>query len=707
TAGFAALLGIGIGEGVARSRLRLPAALAGIAVLWLGPLLLQTVATRYALLPEAFGPVGTFWASLLLGLGGSVLAGLATLRLLAHRGPAFEVVELATLGGLLASAVAAHRDGSIARPLWLSDLSWSFGVDPGRVLFAGGAALTALLAGLLLLGSERRKPAVGLLVLPVLAALALLLATRLPGLEPPDPQEALGMGAMGEEEPQDGQASQGQGNPSEGQGGQSEDGEGKGAQSDEPPDPMNPPSGASGPPQPVAVVLLDDDHVPPSGYWYLRQDVLPAFNGTRMVPSEVTGTHIDVLDHFPTQAEQVDVAPSALRHPVRGSVSLLVDHPTPFAPASAVAFAPRGNPDPARFKRSYSFASSALFKPYDALLPLPAGDPTWDPALRAHYLEAPDDPRYQELADRILADLEAQLADRLVPGDPLPPVLKAVAVVKHIGDNMQYTKRERHAGVPDPTADFLFGNMKGYCVHTAHASVYLWRKLGIPARVATGYAVEEDRRRGGTLIVMNGDAHAWPELYLEGAGWVPLDVAPAVDLDQSTARPPDEEELRALGDLARRRVDLPGPVPDRSWIWAWIGWSATGLFAMVVVGVLGLHGLVKAWRRSAPMFAAPPSLARVGYRAALDALTDAGITRTPGETREAFARRLPELPALQALTDLHLRGTLGRPADGDPERDRVVWTGQLARLKHELRSVTPLWRRVLGLLDPTTPYRTR
>ena len=39
------------------------------------------------------------------------------------------------------------------------------------------------------------------------------------------------------------------------------------------------------------------------------------------------------------------------------------------------------------------------------------------------------------------------------------------------------------------TAAFLFGNFTGYCVHSAHASVYLWRSLGLPARIGTGYLV--------------------------------------------------------------------------------------------------------------------------------------------------------------------------------------------------------------------------
>lgn len=701
TAALGAMVGAVAGELLGRSRLRTFVILGGALGLGVVTSGVRGALTGWAWIPGLFGPVFVHWAGLLLGLGTTVATALVVLRTLARRGPAFEIVELGLLGALLTSAVAAHRDGSIARPLWLSDLSWSFGVDPGRVLLVGGAGLTLLLAALLLLASERRKPVAGLAALPVLALVALLLALRLPALEPPDPEEQLGMGAMGDDSAEGG--SEGGEESSNGEGGEG----GGGGKSDEPPDPLDPPpSSSSSENRPVAVVLLDDDHEPPSGYWYLRQEVLPAFNGSRLVASEVDGTHRDVLDHFPTEPEQVELAPTEGRKTVRGSVSLLVDHPVPFAPASAVAFAPRGNPDPARFERSYHFASAMLEVPYTDLALKPVGDPLWDASLRSHYLETPDDARYGELAEQIVTDLRAELG--AAPDQDLPPFLKAVAVVQYIGDNMEYTKRERHAGVPDPTADFLFGNRRGYCVHTAHAATYLWRTLGIPARVGTGYAVEESFRRGGTLVVMAGDAHAWPELYLQDVGWVPLDVAPAVDLDQAQGMPPDEEEMLALGDLARRLADLPGPQPDHRWIWTWLGRTATGLVSGIVLFVLLAHYFVKIWRRSRPLWAPPTALSRVGFRAALDVLTEAGLVREPGETREAFARRHAEtLPALARLTELHLRGAFGRPQDDDPERDRILWTGTLARLHHELRAVTPLWRRLLGLVDPTTPYRSR
>ena len=117
----------------------------------------------------------------------------------------------------------------------------------------------------------------------------------------------------------------------------------------------------------------------------------------------------------------------------------------------------------------------------------------------------------------------------------------------------------KHDKAKDPTA-ILFGDVNqyiGYCVHSAHAAVYLWRSIGIPARIGVGYAVDAEdvnKRRGAGILITNADAHAWPELYLEDIGWVPLDIAPAENLEEQQEGQPNEI-LRSLMDMAEASPD--------------------------------------------------------------------------------------------------------------------------------------------------------
>ena len=53
------------------------------------------------------------------------------------------------------------------------------------------------------------------------------------------------------------------------------------------------------------------------------------------------------------------------------------------------------------------------------------------------------------------------------------------------------------------------------------------RTLGIPARLGVGFLPGTKQANGRQGVSLN-DAHAWPELYFEGAGWVRFEPTPAV-----------------------------------------------------------------------------------------------------------------------------------------------------------------------------------
>ncbi|MCR5747903.1 MAG: DUF3488 and transglutaminase-like domain-containing protein [Lachnospiraceae bacterium] len=80
--------------------------------------------------------------------------------------------------------------------------------------------------------------------------------------------------------------------------------------------------------------------------------------------------------------------------------------------------------------------------------------------------------------------------------------------------------------INDP-ADFLdyiiFDKRSGYCSHFATAFVLMARAEGIPARYMQGYSFSSS---GNDYQVMSTEAHAWPEAYLEGIGWVEYEPTP-------------------------------------------------------------------------------------------------------------------------------------------------------------------------------------
>ena len=72
---------------------------------------------------------------------------------------------------------------------------------------------------------------------------------------------------------------------------------------------------------------------------------------------------------------------------------------------------------------------------------------------------------------------------------------------------------------------FLTRTRRGYCQQFAFAMAVMARLLGIPARVVVGYT-QGSYVGNDTWQVRTSDAHAWPELYFAGAGWLRFEPTP-------------------------------------------------------------------------------------------------------------------------------------------------------------------------------------
>lgn len=71
---------------------------------------------------------------------------------------------------------------------------------------------------------------------------------------------------------------------------------------------------------------------------------------------------------------------------------------------------------------------------------------------------------------------------------------------------------------------FLLDSREGYCTYYATAFVLLARELGIPARYVQGFCVPAHGSK--EVIVYSAKAHAWPEVYIKGVGWIPFEPTP-------------------------------------------------------------------------------------------------------------------------------------------------------------------------------------
>lgn len=682
-AALCAAAGALLGQSALVARLRLPS-LWGLGLAWS----LLVWGTSHTLVSAswpsaAWGAATAENAAAIVVAGGGALSLATMLRGTAQRVRAVAVLEVGLLVLSGAQLVVAHRGGAINRPFELADAILAEGGDPTLAFLVLGGVIVAL--ALLLLLREGRALR-GLWHLLFVALIFALLSDQLRVPEPP-PSPLL-------------QAAGGKGGKDKGKG----KGEGQPEQQKENSEELQfrDDYDSEGRTVPLAVVLLHSDYSPPLGVYYFRQAAFSQYNGKRLVQATGRGLDTDVAQGFPSRPVDLPEVPNALsdRIEVETTVAMLSEHARPFAIATLQALAPLENPDPARFRRVYKATSMAMASEPADMLGRPVFDPRWSERDRAHYLTTDEDPRYAELAEKIVADLP--------PGLAADPVARALSVTLWLSKAGTYSLKSGHASAEDPTADFLFGDLTGYCVHFAHAAVYLMRTLGVPARVGAGYLVDEAARQGGSAILITGqNAHAWPEFYVDGVGWIVADVSPEQAMDGPPAMP-DPDLQRLLGDLARGLSPLPagGDSQLQSAVRTarvLLAALRTALLWAIPVALLVLY-LLKFYRRLSPYLASQEQRARLQYRAQLDRLSELSRVRTYGESREAFAARLAtELPAFAELTRLVQAARFGPSGAYDGSQ-----LPQLRkRFTDELKRIASPGRRLLASLDPISFLRVR
>lgn len=126
--------------------------------------------------------------------------------------------------------------------------------------------------------------------------------------------------------------------------------------------------------------------------------------------------------------------------------------------------------------------------------------------------------RYLQLPDSI-TPRTFQLAQDLAEGMETRYDV-VMAVTNYLRNNIAYTETVPTKPNRQEAVDwFLFDLRQGFCNYYATAEVVLLRSLGIPARMSVGYA-QGERLEDGAYLVRERDAHAWPEVFFPGIGWV-------------------------------------------------------------------------------------------------------------------------------------------------------------------------------------------
>lgn len=104
---------------------------------------------------------------------------------------------------------------------------------------------------------------------------------------------------------------------------------------------------------------------------------------------------------------------------------------------------------------------------------------------------------------------------------------KALALQNYFRDSNRFSYDRRVAAshnVNDLESFLSIG--RGYCEQFASAFATMARSVGLATRVAVGFTWGDWNPDSEAFVVRGKHAHAWPEVYLAGAGWIRFEPTP-------------------------------------------------------------------------------------------------------------------------------------------------------------------------------------
>lgn len=160
----------------------------------------------------------------------------------------------------------------------------------------------------------------------------------------------------------------------------------------------------------------------------------------------------------------------------------------------------------------------------------------------------------------------------------------------HLRTTLNYSLESSNPNDLDPIENFLFAEQRGHCEYFATAGALLARALGVPARVAYGWAGGTYYESTATFVFRAREAHAWTEVCLAGYGWVILDATPptAIRSDRTRVARPEEKPPGADANP----TDDPVTIAAVSASPARVGWWLTCLLMIPAVGLLVWRGVM-------------------------------------------------------------------------------------------------------------------
>jgi len=268
------------------------------------------------------------------------------------------------------------------------------------------------------------------------------------------------------------------------------------------------------------------------------------------------------------------------------------------------------------------------------------------------------------------------------------PYDKAAAIERFLRQEIAYNEKINAPPADrDPVDYILFDLRQAYCDYYATSMVVMLRSLGIPSRIASGFAQGHYDDEREAYVVLQQDAHTWVEVFFPNYGWVefeptaaqPAIVRPVEPLDQElgadTTQSPDRESQPELPPETPEEESAPEQGTASFSFWARLAldkpevWVGGGLMLALVGGAVW-------WRRRMRKLDRVEAIYTSMLRWAGWVGASTRLSQTPYEHATALGQVVPEGEApARAIAEVYTRGRYShhRPDEGEQEAADRAW----------------------------------
>jgi transglutaminase-like putative cysteine protease len=311
--------------------------------------------------------------------------------------------------------------------------------------------------------------------------------------------------------------------------------------------------------------------------------------------------------------------------------------------------------------------------------------------------------RYLALPDGFPSSV-VQLAEKVTAG-ATTPYAKAKALQDYLRDNYKYDLNVPAGHSDNALERFLFVTKRGYCEQFAGSYAAMARAINLPSRVAVGFTPGQEVAPG-EFSVLNRHAHAWPEVYLSGYGWVAFEPTPGrgapddqsytgvTPMPQEGFTPPAAPAAPQTPTTVGAAGTNPGKqtttttLPTQKHSHGTPGWVKALLFLGAIIVLLvaatavGIGRRRRAFNHRRASAANADARALVAWEEAEEALTLAGYPRKRAETPAEYAGRIPGAATISPAPMTTLANTTAAAAysEGGVAADDATAASQAADL---------------------------